>query len=820
MVKLARIAIATFALVLCGPGQAGAFGQIDSINGFAGGWSDTTYKLSSPNAITRAPDGYYVADSIAKRIVKLDNDGRFVSSFSIPVSPGGSPVAIEYADSGLYVLDLNYLRRISLSGQVLWTAGGPGDGNPCKFKWAMDMAIDPKSHLIYVADYQNQWISIWGANGTCKSVGLTGASGPTSVAFADGGKEMLVADAAAGLIKVWVDTGSQVSVPNWNLQQSLGANDGTASGTSSLQRIAVDQPGAPGSSFRVYLSLFPYKNCVKGFDALTNGGDATAGFSHQLVYAGTIGTCNTSSIFGGTPQVIADGSSMLAADAENHRIVRLSGVLGAPAVDSTWGGDLSKPDYITQAASIAVAPSGESYVLDSAPGAPGKVRRYGANGRLIGAFGSFGTGTFYTDNPTSIARSPNGDILVSDPKSHSILRFAANGTQLTSVLPSTLLGNVWGLALPDFNPGPLAVDANGVIFAIDRTSGGDKIVRLSPDGVLLQNFGTQVGQGDAPGDGGTYYSLTDIAVKPDGQTVYVSDKLVLKKFTFESGNWTGHDSSAPFLEGAPAADRFSNPLFISWDQQGGDLATSDFVHGRILRISEQDNNWTVTSRYPEPPATNTIAGLAKTGIDSSGKIYAVTGGESVVRLGEAPSVTVSAPATGTETTAASISLNFTSDDAMASCDRTSGDVLPLELGANSITVTCTNPQGSGSATVVVTRTAADSSAKPPKSTSSGLMLTIPFGHRLTKTRKVRFTVTCPVACTVGGSLRISRKKYHVRQLKLPAAEASRKVSLRLSRSAARRARSAIKKHRRVRLLVTLRSADGQAVKTGSIRLKR
>lgn len=573
------------------PTSAGAFGQLDSINGYLGGWSNTTYKLNRPGSITRAPDGYYVADTSAKRIVKLDTDGRLISWF--PLS-GNSPVAIEYADSSLYVLDNQTLRRFSLGGQQLWAAGNTGADGPCKLKWATGMAVDPKSGLIYVADYQNHWISIWGSNGSCMisgwPTGLTGASGdaqllgPTSIAFADGGKEMLVADSSAGVVKVWVDTGPPTLIFNWNYLQKLGVNDGSATGTTNLYKIAVDQPSAPGFTFRAYLSLYPYKNCVKGFDAQLTGGTAAGGFTHQLAHVGTIGSCDTSSIFGGTPQVIADGGSMLAADAENHRVVRLSGIPTAPTVDSTWGGDLSKPDYITQATSIAVAPSGESYVLDSVPGAPGKVRRYGANGRLIGAFGSFGTGPSYTDNPTSIARAPNGDILVSDPANHRIVRFDSAGAALASVVVA---------ALPNFNPGPLAIDANGVIFAIDRTAGGDKIVRLASSGTLLQNFGTQVPAGGGnPDTGDTYYHLTDIAVKPDGQTVYVSDWAVLKKFTFDSGsgNWTGHDAPPAYLEGDPGASRYANPLYITWDPAAGDLITSDLAHGRILRISEQSNN--------------------------------------------------------------------------------------------------------------------------------------------------------------------------------------------------------------------------------------
>lgn len=71
-----------------------------------------------------------------------------------------------------------------------------------------------------------------------------------------------------------------------------------------------------------------------------------------------------------------------------------------------------------------------------------------------------------------------------------------------------------------------------------------------------------------------------------------------------------------------------------------------------------------------------------------------------------PAVTITAPLEGASTTAASVTLEFTATDASGTpdCDRTSGESVALTMGANAITVTCTDAVGNAaSATVNVTR---------------------------------------------------------------------------------------------------------------------
>lgn len=79
-----------------------------------------------------------------------------------------------------------------------------------------------------------------------------------------------------------------------------------------------------------------------------------------------------------------------------------------------------------------------------------------------------------------------------------------------------------------------------------------------------------------------------------------------------------------------------------------------------------------------------------------------------------PSITIDAPADNSTTNQSTAALSFTATDDYGlapSCNRSSGDVLPLELGANELSVSCTDAFGNSStASVHITRN--DSSVPP------------------------------------------------------------------------------------------------------------
>jgi DNA-binding beta-propeller fold protein YncE len=119
-------------------------------------------EFSSPVGVAIAPAGtVYVADTGNRRIVLLDSTGKFQSSWTVPgwerpVEPHLEPDG----DGGLWATDPGSAQAVlhfDRTGSV--TERRTGDDHGVRFSLPTGLALDPKSHVLYVVNSGNNTIS-------------------------------------------------------------------------------------------------------------------------------------------------------------------------------------------------------------------------------------------------------------------------------------------------------------------------------------------------------------------------------------------------------------------------------------------------------------------------------------------------------------------------------------------------------------------------------------------------------------------------------------------------------------------------------------
>jgi alpha-tubulin suppressor-like RCC1 family protein len=172
-------------------------------------------------------------------------------------------------------------------------------------------------------------------------------------------------------------------------------------------------------------------------------------------------------------------------------------------------------------------------------------------------------------------------------------------------------------------------------------------------------------------------------------------------------------------------------------------------------------------------------------------------------------VTVSAPADGATTYGERIGVAYTVNGGAlvppgttctvggAPSSGPGGDTVALLPGANTVTVTCSNPLAAASASVTITR------ALPP----APLLRSAPKSARAGSA--IRFEAVCFSACRITPSLRIGGKRVKGLKANVAAAGATM-VTLKLPAKVTQRIRAALKRRRTTAIALTLtpRSAEG------------
>ena len=174
---------------------------------------------------------------------------------------------------------------------------------------------------------------------------------------------------------------------------------------------------------------------------------------------------------------------------------------------NAWGSPGSGDGQFSAATAVAVAPSGQVYVVDLNLR---RIQRFDAVGNYETQWGSLGSGNGEFDDPYDVAVGPTGQVYVTESGNDRVQRFDADGNYQTQ----------WGglgTGNGEFsNPRGIAVTSSGQVYVTDAAN--DRIQRFDADGNYETKWGS-MGFGN-----GQFDNPISVAVAPSGQ-IYVSDSL-------------------------------------------------------------------------------------------------------------------------------------------------------------------------------------------------------------------------------------------------------------------------------------------------------
>ncbi|MFT4049878.1 MAG: NHL repeat-containing protein [Solirubrobacterales bacterium] len=830
-VLVRSLLLASTLLALAAP-SAGAFGQIGVVNPVGGGPDDGNFQLDGPNSLLRAPDGtFFVLDSGNSRVVRLSSGGQFLYAFGGPIgTDAGTRIPISatlYSSSGQTYVIVSTL----LDGIKMFTASGTF---VAKFGTSIQgayLATDPSCGELYASEPQGRQVQRFAIQDNPLTAGTTEHFGDLLETFGGGatsyGQEGKLWSPrgidvdSTGRVFVADAANSRVSTYKWSgncggrthaYEKYLGNNlSGSPSQMLAPTGVTIDRSITPN---RIYVTQTYLDNVVQVFT-----GDSLGEPHSGLPYYDLVARWGTTVPYGSVPGAGADdlnypssiaisGDDGWVAENGNNRIHGYTGVQSAttgsaPVTTTLWGRDPNADGFFRNAATMATAPDGSVWVVDTMKY---RVQHFSPRGQLLGAFGEYGTdpGQFVS-NPTGVAVRPDGELLVASGL-EGLQRFSSSGDYLGLF--------TWPPESPatSITAGPVAVDAAGEVFVWDWSA--QRMRKLAPDGSQLASFGSS---GSGANDT-TLSGPASIAVSPDGLTVFVLDRNYNRVKKFTSGDGTSYIFSAVSSQTGTSGSedgRLSNPSELTLSPDGATITVADTGNNRIEQFNASDLSYAGKfGAYGFADDQLISPGGAK--YDRWGNLWVSdSGNDRLKRFGEAPVVTISTAATTTE--ASSIALIFETTDPAAECDRTSGTSAALSPGANTLSVTCTNAEGSGSASVVITRIQA-STPRPPVLGDPTFKLAKKI--KLSKSNAFTLPVTCPAGCKVSGKVKIGKKSSATKSAALAGQDAAQSAKLAVSKPLAKKIRAALKKRQSVTLTVTVQAYTAKQGKTGKAKVSR
>jgi DNA-binding beta-propeller fold protein YncE len=242
----------------------------------------------------------------------------------------------------------------------------------------------------------------------------------------------------------------------------------------------------------------------------------------------------------------------LVADTGNERVAFLSGA----SFDK--GADLVAPTGVA----VNTA-SGEVYVTDPALQFG---LRFAADGRLLGSFGSFGSGFGQVDTPLGAAVDPgNGRVFVVDSGNNRIQRFSATGSPLGQ------LGGAGSGERQFLEPEGVTIGPNREVVVAD--TGNNRIQMLDQAGAFIRAFGS-------PGSGPGQFNRPVAVTFDRDDELFVVDQgnNRIQQFTLD-GQFV-----AAFGSAGSAPGQFNGPTGIATDE-GVALLVVDTGNHRVQAFS-------------------------------------------------------------------------------------------------------------------------------------------------------------------------------------------------------------------------------------------
>lgn len=809
MKSLVAVCFATGILLVGSTSAFASFGYLGGMNNFGGGASGTLLQLDQPQAVARSADGsFFIADSNNSRVLKLDSTGQFVLTWGFLGTGDGQFNGIwdiDIAPDGtVFVADISNhrIQWFSQDGTFIGKLGGPTTGTGAgQFNQPAGVAVAPDGS-VWVADLQNDRLqhftltagvantpTIHGANGTGDGQFVR----PMGIDVDPADSSIFVVDRQNMRVQHLSSVGAFIN--------KFGTNNAAPTGMGAPRDVVVNTGVTP---HEVLVSNNYIEHRVQRWtttgtfvdfwgDVDTYFSGCISGFSHMCYPAG----------------LFVDGSTLWVTDSANYRIVSYEGIDAlpyvAPVATTAYGTNGSGAGQMNNPRGIATASDGSAYVTDVDNH---RVQHWSAAGQLLSTFGSAGTGDGQFQRLSGIEVAPNGDVYVleysneaQDSNTARIQRFDADGNY---EMQFNGLGTTAG-ALSGAHD--LAIDGAGNVFVSD--GGNFRVVKFDANGGYLGHWGQQ-GLGDDNSDIDTPYG---IAVNEAGTKVYVVDYYANRVKSFE-GDGTFIAQSSPYQPPSSIPERFDNPTGIDVDPVTGTVLVSDSDNRRIKRLDAStlafvSNFGALGSKegfflYPE--------GVA---IDADGYTWITDSrADRLQRYGDAPQVQITSPTNGASLVGGTGLLQYSVTDAGADCTVGNGSSIgPLAAGSHTISVSCSNAQGVGAASVTIGVPAPLVPPVTPPATGE-VTLKLPKKLKLNKSRKLKFTVTCPDGCTITPKLLFGKKSSRIKQVRRSAGPGPQAVTIKLSSTQGAKAKAWMASNKKVYLTVTVQSYKATQGKTG------
>ena len=260
---------------------------------------------------------------------------------------------------------------------------------------------------------------------------------------------------------------------------------------------------------------------------------------------------------------------------------------------------------------VAIAPSGDIYVLDSLNG---RIQHFDATGKFISKFGSIGSGDGqfslqqYQSGPGGITIDDEGNVYVADTWGYRIEKFDKDGKFLLKwgqgqdVSTDPTLAQQYPTSF--YGPRAIAFDkATGELFITD--TGNKRVVVYDKNGQFKRQFGSK-GSGQ-----GQFDEPTAIALSPDDSKVYVTDLHNLRVEILDTNGTYISEIPVPTWKTAILAEPY-----LAFGPNG-DLFVSDPANATILRFDSTGKQVNSYGAGTGLPLLNPI-GLA---FDTDGNLY-------------------------------------------------------------------------------------------------------------------------------------------------------------------------------------------------------
>ena len=227
-----------------------------------------------------------------------------------------------------------------------------------------------------------------------------------------------------------------------------------------------------------------------------------------------------------------------------------------------WGVGGTNTGEFDNPSGIAITPNGMVLIVDTNND---RIQSFGAEGEFVNAVGVTGTAGQQFQAPRGIALDTEGNAYVTDSGNSRVQKFATLET-------FALMWGTPGAGPGEFNaPFGIAYGREDIVYVAD--SGNDRIQAFSPDGVYLFEWG---GTGDVPGQ---FDSPTGLATDNLG-FVYVADRLNHRIQKFTSGGLF----VAQWGAFGTGASEFTNPSGLGWGASGS-IYVADTGNNRIQEFS-------------------------------------------------------------------------------------------------------------------------------------------------------------------------------------------------------------------------------------------